>query len=147
MRDIRTMEDVAAESMEMTRVTLWLLGTFAVSALALAAIGIYGVMAYAVRQRTREIGTRIALGATPGGIVRLVLTGGLRVATTGTLVGLAASFIAGRALRSFLFGTSSADPWVLAGATVVLLVTAALACYIPARRASRLDPARTLTGW
>lgn len=147
MRDIRTMEDVAAESMEMTRVTLWLLGTFAVSALALAAIGIYGVMAYAVRQRTREIGTRIALGATPGGIVRLVLTDGLRVATTGTLVGLAASFIAGRALRSFLFGTSSADPWVLAGATVVLLVTAALACYIPARRASRLDPARTLTGW
>jgi ABC-type antimicrobial peptide transport system permease subunit len=118
-----------------------------VSALALAAIGIYGVMSYTVRGRMREIGTRMALGATPGGIVRLVLADGVRIACIGTVIGLAGSFAAGRALRSLLFGTSPTDPWVLLAATGVLLLTAVVACYVPARRAGRLDPVKTLAGW
>jgi len=147
MRRIETMDDVTRESMQLTRVTLWLLGMFAVSALALAAIGIYGVMSYTVRGRMREIGTRMALGATPGGIVRLVLADGVRIACIGTVIGLAGSFAAGRALRSLLFGTSPTDPWVLLAATGVLLLTAVVACYVPARRAGRLDPVKTLAGW
>lgn len=147
LRGIQTMEDVTRESMEITRVTLSLLGVFALSALALAAIGIYGVMSYTVRQRMREIGTRMALGATPGGIVRLVLADGVRIACIGTAIGIAGSFAAGRALRSLLFGTSPTDPWVLLAATGVLFVTALIACYVPARRAGRLDPVKTLAGW
>ena len=144
LRGIQTMEDVLRESVQVTRLTLWLLGLFAATALLLAAIGIYGVMSYMVRGRAREIGTRMALGATPGGILWLVLGHGGRIAATGTVIGLAIAFASGRVLRSVLFATSPADPWILLAAAGLLLATALVACYLPARRATRVDPVRTL---
>ena len=144
VRDIKSMDEVTRESVEVTRLALSLLVAFAVTAIALAGVGIYGVMSYVVRQRMREIGTRMALGATPGGILWLVLGHGARIAIAGTLIGLATSFIAGRALRSLLFATSPTDPWILLAAAGVLFVTALAACYLPARRATRVDPVRTL---
>jgi ABC-type antimicrobial peptide transport system permease subunit len=144
MRAIKSMDDVMRESVQVTQLTLWLLGLFAVTAVALAAVGIYGVMSYTVKQRMREIGTRMALGATPGGILWLVLGHAARIAVAGTVIGLAISFAAGRALRSLLFSTSPNDPWILLAAAGVLLMTALAACYIPARRATRVDPVKTL---
>lgn len=146
VRQVRLLDDVAAESVQITRLVLWLLGLFAATALALAAVGIYGVMSYAVRQRMRELGTRAALGATPGSLLRLVMGNGARIAAAGTAIGLAASLLAGRALQSLLFSTAPSDPAVLAGAAGLLAVTAMLACYLPARRASRVDPVQTLNG-
>jgi predicted permease len=144
LRNIRSMDDVTRASVQVTQLTLWLLGLFALTAVALAAVGIYGVMSYAVRQRMREIGTRMALGATPAGILWLVLGHGARIAGIGTIVGVAASLVAGRALKSLLFGTSPTDPWILLGAAGLLLLTAVAACYVPARRATRVDPVKTL---
>src|SRR5690606_30806483 len=109
---------VVQESVQVTRLALWLLSLFAVTALALAAVGIYGVMSYTVRHRMRELGTRVALGATPGSILRLVLAQGARMTVIGAAIGLAASFAAGRALSSMLFDTAPADPIVLGGAAV-----------------------------
>lgn len=146
LRGIRSMDDVARESIQVTRLALWLLALFAVTAVTLAAVGIYGVTAYTVRQRAREIGTRMALGATRGDILRLVLSQGSRIALLGTSAGLAASLLAGRALGSLLFSTTSSDPATLAAAAGLLLTTALAACYIPARRATRVDPVRTLNG-
>jgi len=145
VREIRSMDEIARESVQTPRLVLWLLGTFAVCALALAAVGIYGVMAYSVRQRTREIGMRIALGATGGNIVWLMMRDGVTTAALGAGVGLVTGLAASRALSSVLFGTSPADPLTLTAATVVLLSVAAAACYVPARRAARVDPVRTLT--
>jgi putative ABC transport system permease protein len=144
LRSIRSMDEITRESVEVTRLALSLLGAFAVAAIALAAVGIYGVMSYVVRQRMREIGTRMALGATPGGILWLVLGHGARIAVAGTLIGLAASFAAGRALQTLLFGTSPSDPKILLAAAGLLLATALAACYFPARRATRVDPVKTL---
>jgi putative ABC transport system permease protein len=144
-REIRSMEAVVGESVQVTRLALWLLGLFAATALALAAIGIYAVMSYSVKQRLREIGTRLALGATPGSILWLVLGHGLRIAALGTAIGLGAAWIAGQSIAGLLYGTSPADPAILVGAAMLLLGTALLACYLPARRATRIDPVRTLS--
>ena len=144
LRGIVTMEEVAKESVQVTRLALSLLGVFAAIAIVLAAVGIYGVMAYTVRQRMREIGTRLALGASPRSILWLVLGQGGRIAAAGALIGIGGSVVASRALRSLLFGTSATDPSILATAAAVLLVTALIACYIPARRATRIDPMKTL---
>ena len=141
----RTMEDVASASMAITRLAMRLLAGFAIVALMLAAIGIYGVMAYSVRRRTREIGTRVALGADRAAIVRLVMREGGLITLSGVLIGLAAGLIAARSLSAVLFGVPPADPISLGAAAVVLASTALAACYIPARRAARIDPARTLT--
>jgi putative ABC transport system permease protein len=122
-----------------------LLGVFATLALVLAAVGIYGVMAYAVRQRTREIGTRMAVGATRPDILWLVMRQGALVGGLGIGAGLLIGLAATRSLRSVLFGVSATDPLTLLVATAVLLLTTLLACYIPARRASAVDPARTLS--
>ena len=140
----QTLAHVAAESERVTRVVLWLLGVFAVTSLALAAIGIYGVMSYAVRQRTREIGTRIALGATRRNIVWLVLQQGAVIAAVGTVVGLATGLATTRFLSSIMYGVKGTDPVTLAGAVTLLVVTIMLACYVPARRAAAVDPAKTL---
>ncbi len=140
-----TMSEVASESVRVTRLLHWLLGGFAVIALGLAAVGIYGVMSYVVRQRTREIGTRIALGAERGDIVWLVLRQGVVIAAIGTAAGLAVGLGAARALRSMLFGVKATDPLVLAGAALLLVATALVARYVPAIRAARVDPERTLT--
>jgi len=115
-----------------------------VTSLALAAVGIYGVMSYAVRQRTREIGTRIALGATRRNILWLVLQQGAVIAAVGTVVGLATGLATTRFLSSILYGVSGTDPLTLGGAVLVLVVTIMLACWIPARRAASVDPAKTL---
>jgi len=136
--------DIAAESVRTTKLVLWLLAVFAATALVLAAIGIYGVMSYVVRQRTREIGTRIALGATQANIVWLVMKQGAIIAALGAAVGLSIAFVAVRSLASILYGVSPSDPLTMAGATAVLVGTILLACYAPARRAGKVDPARTL---
>ncbi|HUQ81383.1 MAG TPA: ABC transporter permease [Gemmatimonadaceae bacterium] len=142
--EAQTLTHVASESERVTRVMLWLLGVFAATSLALAAIGIYGVMSYAVRQRTREIGTRIALGATRTNILWLVLQQGAVIALVGTVVGLATGLATTRFLSSIMYGVSGSDPLTLAGAVVLLVITIMLACYVPARRAASVDPAKTL---
>ena len=144
LRSVRTMDEIVRESVEVTHLALWLLGLFAATALILAAIGIYGVMSYAVRQRMREIGTRVALGATPSSILWLVLGQGARVALAGTVIGSLTALGAGRILRGLLFSTAPGDPLVLSAAAALLLATALLACYIPARRATHVDPVDTL---
>ena len=140
----RTLGEVASESVRITRLVLWLLGTFAAVAVTLAAVGIYGVMSYVVRQRAREIGTRMALGARPVDILMLVMRQGAVIAGLGTGLGLAIGLVAARSLRSILYQVSSADPLILAGAALLLGGTALAACWLPARRAVKVDPARTL---
>jgi ABC-type antimicrobial peptide transport system permease subunit len=106
----------------------------------LAATGIYGVMSYLVTQGSREIGIRMALGATSGGVLRMVLARGLSVAMTGLSVGVAAAFGLTRWMESLLYGVSASDALTFTAASGVLLVVAAVACWLPARRASRVDP-------
>ncbi|HEY2012379.1 MAG TPA: FtsX-like permease family protein [Bryobacteraceae bacterium] len=142
--DAQSMASIASESMQVTHLVLWLLAVFAATALALAAVGIYSVMSYAVRQRTREIGTRVALGATRRDIAWLVMRQGVEIAAAGTAIGLAAGLVAARSLGSVLYGISSSDPATLAAAAAILVATTMAACYLPARRAARVDPARTL---
>jgi predicted permease len=141
----RTMADVASASTAITQLAMRLLAGFAAIALALAAIGIYGMMAYSVRRRTREIGTRVALGANRGDIIRLVMREGGIVTAAGVFVGLAAGLLAARSLSAVLYGVPPADPLSLLAAAIVLSLTGMAACYVPARRAARVDPARTLT--
>jgi len=145
LRDIRPMDDVVRESVQVTRLALWLLGLFAATAVALAAIGIYGVMSYSVRGRMREIGTRMALGASRASILRMVLGQGARIAIVGAAAGVGVALFAGRALSSLLYSTSTTDPYVLATSAILLLGVAVLACYVPARRATRADPMTVLT--
>ena len=142
--ETRTLADLAAQSAAVTRLAMLLLGGFAVVALLLSAIGIYGVMSYSVRRRTRELGTRLALGATRADIVRLVMREAGILAAAGLVVGVASGLFAARALAVILYGVPPWDPLALAGAGVLLTTTALVAGYIPARRAARLDPARTL---
>jgi putative ABC transport system permease protein len=113
-------------------------------ALVLAAVGIYGVMSYSVRRRTRELGTRLALGASPTAIVRLVMRQAAAIAGAGVVVGVVTGLAAARALSSMLYGVPPWDPTALGAASFVLTVTALGASYLPARQASRVDPARTL---
>jgi len=141
----RTMSDYASASMALTRLAMRLLAGFAIVAVLLAAIGIYGVMAYSVRRRTREIGTRVALGADRAAIIRLVMREGGVITIAGVVIGLAAGLLAARSLSAVLFGVPPADPISLIAAALVLAVTGLAACYVPARRAARIDPARTLT--
>ncbi len=137
---IATMQTLIAESLRQPRFNTILLGLFAAIALALAVIGIYGVVAWNVAQRTREFGIRQALGADRPAIIRLVLRQGLRTVLLGLLLGLAGSLAAARALQSMLFQISSFDPWTFGLVAVVLGLAAILACWLPARRATRVDP-------
>jgi len=115
-----------------------------VAALFLAALGIYGVMAYTVSQRTQEFGIRMAMGACVTDIIRLVLGQGLKLAIPGILLGLVACFGLGWLIRSLLFGVASWDPLTFVGVTIALVGTVMLACYIPARRATKTDPMEAL---
>jgi predicted permease len=142
--ETHTMAEIARETIQVTHLALWLLALFAATALALAAVGIYGVMAYVVRQRTREIGTRVALGATRRNIIWLVMRQGASIAGIGVAIGLGAGLGAARFLESMLYGVSASDPATIAVAATVLVATMMAACYLPARRAALLDPARTL---
>jgi ABC-type antimicrobial peptide transport system permease subunit len=109
-------------------------------ALVLAAVGIYGVMAYSVARRTHEIGTRMALGAQPGDVLRLVLGQGARLAILGVSIGVIAALVLTRFMASILFGVSASDPLTFAGVAILLTLVALAACYFPARRAMRIDP-------
>jgi ABC-type antimicrobial peptide transport system permease subunit len=140
MYSVRTMDDRVQESLARRRFSMLLLGIFAGLALVLAAIGIYGVMAYLVNQGTREIGIRMAIGATQREIVRLVVFQGMTIALTGIAAGLAAAFVFTRLMRSLLFGISAADPTTFGSISLLLASIALLASYVPARRAARIDP-------
>jgi hypothetical protein len=126
------------------RYMVGLLGTFALLALALAAVGLYGVLAYTVTRRTREMGIRVALGARPASVVRLVLAQGLRFTIVGLALGLASAAALTRVMRSMLFGVTPLDPVTFGGVAVLLAAVAVTASYVPARRASRVDPAVAL---
>ena len=137
---LNTFAEVFSESVNTRRFNLLLVGVFALTALLLAMAGVFGVLAYSVAQRTREIGVRIALGATPRAILRMVLSQGLLTIAIGTAIGLAGSFALTRTMRSLLFEVSPNDPLTIAGVALLLILIAALASYIPARRATRVDP-------
>lgn len=137
---VRTMEDNMATSAAQPRFRTWLLGLFALLALLLSTIGIYGVMSYSVTQRVHEIGIRIALGAHPSQVFRLVTGEGLRLALAGVAIGSGASLALTRVLRSFLYEVSPLDPITYGTVAAVLAAVALLASYLPARRATRVDP-------
>ena len=138
--DVQTMEERVASGSAPTRSMMLLVSVFSGTALILAIVGIYGVTAFLVAQRTQEIGIRMALGATNSDIFGLVIGDGLRLAGAGIVIGLAASFGLTRLMASLLFQTSAFDPITFAGSAIVFAAVAALACYIPARRAIRVDP-------
>ena len=138
--NIQTMREIVDNSISTRRLTLVLLGLFSGLALVLAAIGIYGVMAYSVALRTQEIGIRMALGAQHHDVLRLVLGQGARIALFGVLIGLAGAAALSRFLSSLLFSVSANDPFTFAGVAALLIGVALFACYIPARRAMRVDP-------
>jgi putative ABC transport system permease protein len=138
--NFRTLREIFSSSLDHRRFSLIIFAVFAAVALALAVAGIYGVMAYAVAERTREIGVRVALGATVGDILKLVMGQGGRLIAVGVLLGIAGSLALTRLLASLLFGVSATDPLVFAAVALLLTLVALLACYVPARRAARVDP-------
>jgi putative ABC transport system permease protein len=138
------MDDLVAPQLAVPRFDALLLSIFAVAAIVVAAVGLYGIMASAVSQQTRELGIRMALGATAGSVRNMVLKQAMIVACAGTLAGLAGALGGSRLLTSMLFEIRPSDPTTLAAVAMLLLATAAGAAYIPARRATRIDPARAL---
>jgi predicted permease len=136
----RTFSQVYSASLGSRRFNLILIGFFAGIALLLAIAGVFGVMAYSVSRRTREIGVRVALGATSHDVLMMILGQGLRTVLIGVVIGLAGSLAVTRAIQSLLFGVTPSDPLTLAAVMLLLVVVALLACYIPARRAAKVDP-------
>lgn len=137
---IESMEKVLAHSIALQRFLMTLMGVFAGLALVLAAVGIYGVLSYQIARRTHEIGIRMALGANPTDVLRLVLREGMFVVLAGVLAGVAAAFDLSRYLASVLYGVQPADPFTFTSVVFVLVAVALVSCYIPARRATRVDP-------
>ncbi|MEE9125970.1 MAG: FtsX-like permease family protein, partial [Planctomycetota bacterium] len=142
--DFQSMERRIAHSIASERMNSVLLGTFAGVALLLAAVGVYGVISHGVTQRTREIGLRMALGARPSDVLRLVTGLGLRLTLAGIVLGLLGSLALTRTLSSLLFGVSATDPASFVAAPLFLVAAALAACYFPARRATRVDPMECL---
>jgi putative ABC transport system permease protein len=144
MADIRLMDDYIAEAVAQTRFTLTLISVFAAMALVLASIGLYGVISYSVRQRTREIGVRIAFGADEKNIVRLVVGRGMALGLAGVGVGIVAAFVSTRMVSSLLYGVSALDPITFLGIPLLLVGVTVVASYVPARRAMRVNPVEAL---
>jgi len=137
---IDTMEHIVAGAVARQRFSTMLLGIFATLALILAAVGIYGVMSYSVAQRTREIGIRMALGAQRGDVLKMTVKQGLKLIVMGVAIGLVAAFALTRVMASLLFGVSATDPVTFVSISVVLMGVAMFASYIPALRATKVDP-------
>jgi len=144
--ELQTLEELVAASVAQPRFYMLLLGGFAAVALVMAAIGLYGVIAYAVSQRRQEIGVRMALGATRRGVAGMVLRQGLMLALAGAAAGLVGAFLATRGLRTLLFAVSASDPVTYTGVALMLVLVAAFAAYLPARRAARTEPQLALRG-
>ena len=142
--DVKTMDEIKAESIVSTRLQTVLLAFFSATALLLASLGIYGVISYSVAQRTHELGIRAALGADAKNLVSLVLGGGLTLTVIGLIIGVAGSLAMTRLLASLLFGVEARDPLTMVAAAVTLILVSLMACYIPARRAMRVDPTVSL---
>jgi putative ABC transport system permease protein len=140
IHSFKTLEATVSELVSPQRFTTMLLTGFAAVAVLLAAIGIYGVMSYAVTQRTREIGVRMALGAQPRDVLKVLIMHGLVLVSSGVVFGLAASFALTRLIAGLLFGVEPTDPTTLGATTLLLVAVALLACFIPARRAMKVDP-------
>jgi putative ABC transport system permease protein len=137
---VRTLNQVIAESVAQRKFTMGLLAVFAVVALLLAAIGLYGVLSYTVTRRTQEIGVRMALGADRRDVLRLVVRQGMKLAFIGAGAGLAASLALTQLMKGLLFGVTANDPLTFASVALLLLAVAWLACWLPARRATKVDP-------
>ncbi|HKW56452.1 MAG TPA: FtsX-like permease family protein, partial [Candidatus Acidoferrum sp.] len=140
LASVRTMQDVYSKSMAHTSFTLVMLGIAGAMALALGLIGIYGVISYTVSQRRREIGIRLALGAQGGDVLQMVLSHGAKMTLAGVALGIAAGLGLTRLMGSLLFGVTARDPVTFTAVAGLLLVVALLACYLPARRATKVDP-------
>jgi putative ABC transport system permease protein len=138
--DIEPLNDALGKSISQERFRTFLLGSFSAIALVLAAVGIFGVMSYSASQRTREIGIRMALGAGRGEVLRLILGQGMKLALFGLGIGVVAALLLTRLMSSLLYSVSATDPVTFASVTIILLSVALTACYIPARRAMRVDP-------
>ena len=138
--DVRSMDEIVALSVSRQRFNMWVMTVFGACALLLAAIGIYGLMAYSVEQRTQEIGIRLALGAQATQVRRMVVTQGMMLAGVGIAIGLAGAFLLARLITAFLFGVTATDPLVFAGVPLLLAAVAFVAVWLPARRASHVDP-------
>ena len=141
---VQTLEEVIGSTIARPRATSLLVGVFALVALALAAVGVYGVMAYSVRERTQEIGVRMALGATSTSVLRLVLGQALRLVSIGVAAGVLAAGALTRLLDKLLYQIEPLDPWTFAVTALILLVVATIASYLPARRGMRMAPVDAL---
>jgi predicted permease len=144
MTRLRTIEELMAASIAAPRFRTTLLTIFAITGLALAAIGIYGLMAYTVSERTRELGVRVALGATARDVMRIVLVEAFALSAAGVAIGVAGALATTRLMAALLFGVTPSDPATYAGIAAVLMTTALVGSYLPARRATRIDPIATL---
>lgn len=136
----RTLAQVYAASLDSRRFSLVLFGVFAAVALLLAVMGIYSVLAWRVTQHTREIGIRMALGAQRRDVLKLIMVNGMSMAGLGVLIGIAGALVARKFITALLYGISATDPLTFAGIAVLLLLVAAVACWVPARRATKVDP-------
>jgi predicted permease len=144
IRNVRTMESVLHDSVAPARLSMRLIGAFAIVALITAALGVFGVLSFVVAQRTRELGIRMALGAAPGDVKRMVIAYGSRLAAAGLVLGLVGSFALTRLITSMLFGVAPRDPLTFTAVSVILLGIGVLASWLPARRATRIDPIAAL---
>ncbi|MEO8727426.1 MAG: FtsX-like permease family protein, partial [Acidobacteriaceae bacterium] len=142
--DVMTMDDILAVSLLQRRFNMLLLVVFAGLALVLGAVGIYSVLAYAVKQRSREIGIRMALGAPSGNVLRLIVMEGMKPTLIGLAIGLAGALALGRILANLVYGVRATDVVTFAAVTVLLLAVGLLACLVPAYRATKLQPVKTL---
>jgi putative ABC transport system permease protein len=140
IRRLRTMHEIVAGTSAAPRFNATLFGSFAGMALVLAALGVYGVLSFFVEQRRQEIGTRMALGASRGDVLAVFMRQGLTLTVLGLVIGAAGALVTSRWLSSLLFGVRASDPWSFAAVSLLLLIVAGAASYLPARRAARLDP-------